>query len=158
MNAELPEGVQITRARSIEKTKHSLAQKVGRAKYRTVLHHLNSKTPPAQADTIIAKIDEIMAQASFEVEVAPSAKSQRKHGNSGRDERLEPTIRDIRPGIHALKLVHSSPISIDMELAHGSKLHIKPSDILKALADSGDWRLTRVGLAMEDGAPLFERA
>lgn len=159
MNQQLPEEVRIVRAKTVEKSKNSLAQLVGRASYRAVLFGSDkSNYLPQNAETVSARVAEILAQTALEVEVTPSAKSQKKKGFRGHDERKEPSKRDIRPGIFNIRVAGISPVTIEMEIAHGSKLHLKPSEILKLVVEEGDWRLTRVGLATDDGVSLFEQA
>jgi radical SAM family uncharacterized protein/radical SAM-linked protein len=159
MNQQLPAEMQIIRAQKVEKSKTSLAQNVGRATYRATLQGSDDEQLRKYADMITSKIDEIRAQQVLEVDVIPSAKSQRKKGShNGYDERKEPSKRDIRPGIFTLSVVEASPPTIEMELAHGPKLHVKPSDILKLVAEEGNWRLSRVGLATDDGTSLFDHA
>jgi radical SAM-linked protein len=154
MNAQLPPDVQFTRARAVEKGGRSIAQAVGRATYRAVLN--SSEQLPLDGDTIQRKLSEILASSTLEVETTPNNKGKHKHGSKGRDERKEPSTRDIRPGIYSLKVSGNDATTIELELAHGPRLHVKPSDVLKFVVEEGDWRITRVGLANDDGKPLFD--
>jgi radical SAM family uncharacterized protein/radical SAM-linked protein len=156
MNAQLPPDVQFTRARAVEKGGRSIAQAVGRATYRAVPNGATAEQVPLDGDTIQRKLSEILASPTLEVESTPNNKGKHKHGSKGRDERKEPSTRDIRPGIYSLKVSGNDATTIELELAHGPRLHVKPSDVLKFVAAEGDWRITRVGLANDDGKPLFD--
>jgi hypothetical protein len=68
--------------------------------------------------------------------------------------------RDIRPGIMELQLASSSPLSLEFELMHSSKLYVKPSELLPFfqppnLVPKIVWRVTRLELKASDGRPLF---
>lgn len=168
LNAQLPEDVQILRARAVEKGGRSIAQAVGRATYRATLINMSAEQLSANADSIERKLSEILSRPTLEIETTPKEKGRHKHGSKGQDERKEPSKRDIRPGIYSLKVAGDSATTIDcrgeaptrpcieLELAHGPKLHVKPSDVLKFVAEEADWRITRVALATDDGIPLFD--
>lgn len=155
MNAQLPPDVQFTRARAVEKGGRSIAQAVGRATYRAVLHQASTEHPPLDGETIERKISAIMSSPTLEIEKEPSNKGKHKYGK-GRNERTEPSKRDIRPGIYSAKVLGDAAKTIELELAHGPRTHVKPSDVLKFVAEAGDWRITRIGLATDDGKPLFD--
>jgi radical SAM family uncharacterized protein/radical SAM-linked protein len=166
LNAQLPPEVQLARALVGQKSNVALAQYVGRATYRAML-----APGYPEAGRVKEIVSQLLAQPTLEVPVTPSAKSLRKQQARGRSNRnrgeaapqaegeTRPAMRDIKIGIYSMKIVEdsqsNSPI-IEMELAHGSRLHIKPSDVLKLVADDAQWRLIRVGLATDDGTPLFE--
>lgn len=156
MNAQLPAEVQILRARAIEKVGRSTAQAVGRATYTATLVNGSEDQAKLDGDTIQQKLGDILSRSILEIESAPKEKGRHKHGSKGSDERKEPSKRDIRPGIYSLKLCSDSANTIELDLAHGPRLHIKPTDVLKFVAADADWRITRVGLATEDGTPLFD--
>lgn len=154
MNQQLPAEIQILRALTVEKSSTSLAQKVGRATYSASLYNFESKA--LAQDSLRNRVSEILALENLEVEMAPSAKSQKRKQKKGQVDRAETTKRDIRPGIYSLKVVDAQAPTIEMELAHGSRLHIKPSVVLEQLVADGDWRLKRKGLLTEEGTSLFD--
>jgi len=163
LNAQLPKGVQILRARVVPTIGKSIAQAVGRATYRVRLSPLSKETVSLDAGTIERKLSEILSQPVLEMEMVPNNKTKNKKGrhrrgshSQGPDERKEPSTRDIRPGIYSLKVSGDSATTIELELAHGPKLHVKPSDVLKFVAEEADWRIVRVALATDDGSPLFD--
>lgn len=156
MNAQLPPDVQFTRARAVEKGGRSIAQAVGRATYQAVLNRKGTEQLPLDGDTIQRKISEVLACSTLEIETTPNNKGKHKHGSKGQTERKEPSMRNIRPGIYSLKVCGDDATTLELELAHGPRLHIKPSDVLKFVAEDADWRITRVGLANDDGKPLFD--
>jgi radical SAM family uncharacterized protein len=69
--------------------------------------------------------------------------------------------KNIRPGVLSLKLVDPSTGTLEMELAHGPAMHVKPNDVLKCLQPEDQplpeivWRITRTQLKGQGGAPLF---
>jgi radical SAM family uncharacterized protein/radical SAM-linked protein len=156
MNAQLPRDVQLLRARAVDKAAKSVANVVGRATYRAVLKTKSADQLPLDGDTIQRKLTDILSRPTLEIETTPNTKGRHKHGSKGRDERKEPSKRDLRPGIYSLKVAGDSAATIELELAHGPKLHVKPSDVLKFVAEEGDWRITRVALATDNGTPLFD--
>ncbi|HEY9791536.1 MAG TPA: TIGR03960 family B12-binding radical SAM protein [Candidatus Obscuribacterales bacterium] len=168
MNAQLPPEVQLARALVVQKSNVALAQYVGRATYRALL----AQDCP-EAGRVKEIVSQLLAQPTLEVPVTPSAKSLRKQQTRSRSNRHrgeaapqaeaakpQQATRDIKTGIYSMKVVENSESSgspiIEMELAHGSRLHIKPSEVLKLVADDAPWRLIRVGLATDDGTPLFD--
>jgi hypothetical protein len=109
------------------------------------------------------RVSDLLAEPKLEVPVTPSLKSQRKtkrhkarpnDNPASSSESLQP-VKDIKVGIFSLQVVDNSP-TVEMEVAHGSKLHIKPSDVLGLVVPNGEWRLIRVCLAAENGESLFE--
>jgi radical SAM family uncharacterized protein/radical SAM-linked protein len=162
MNAQLPPEVQIARARVVQKGNTALAQYVGRATYRAML-----VSGSADAAGVKEKVSAILQAETVVVEVTPNAKSlkkskrksnsKQKRGTSPTDVSQEPdrSRRDIKPGIHSIAVIDDSG-TVEMELAHGPRLHVKPSDVLKFVAADSQWRITRVQLATEDGTPLYE--
>jgi len=150
MNGQMPAEVQVLRARNIEKTggkPQSLATQVGRASYRAISSLASGtddsttveKFDPAKVEALIA---EILAQSSLPV----SAKDK-----DGRE-----STRDVRSGIFSLKVVGQSPLTLELELATGSRLHVKPHDVLGFVSPEVSWRVTRTGLTTQDGIALFD--
>jgi radical SAM-linked protein len=156
MNAQLPPEVQLLSARAVEKSQVALAQRVGRATYKAVL-----ASKHVDAQRVKEQVSRIAAAERLEVEMAPSAKSQRRSGRKKQAPKNQSppanTVRDLKAGIHSIRFVDASPApAIEMELAHGPRLHVKPSDVLKLVDADAEWRITRVELATDSGLPLFD--
>ncbi len=158
MNAQLPPEVRIGRARVADNGKAALAPRIGRATYRAML-----VSPKVDYAGVKERVSDLLAEPKLEVPVTPSLKSQRKtkrhkarpnDNPASSSESLQP-VKDIKVGIFSLQVVDNSP-TVEMEVAHGSKLHIKPSDVLGLVVPNGEWRLIRVCLAAENGESLFE--
>ncbi len=150
MNSQLPAEVHVSRARNIEKTAgkpQSLATQVGRAVYRatpgagcgTENGATIEKFAPA---TIEAAVAEILSQSSLPVVVKDK---------DGRESR-----RDVRSGIFSVKVVERQPLTLELELATGQRLHVKPHDVLGFVSPETSWRVTRTGLTTQDGIALFD--
>lgn len=153
MNRQLPPEVQILRARQIEKVKGSLEGAVGRAVYRAHIPQHLALAAEIDADELRKKVSELLTHDRIEVEA--SAAKGKKSSNRGQDNGAQPAVRDIRPGIFSLKVLEDSPYTVELDIAHGPRMHVKPSDILRLLAADADWRLARVALVAEDGSSLF---
>jgi radical SAM family uncharacterized protein/radical SAM-linked protein len=183
MNRQLPPEVQLVRARQIEKTNRSLEGAVGRAVYRAHIPQQFALAAEIDADELRKKVSELLSHDRIEVETsAAKGKKQSKNKNQkgGDGNGAQPAVRDIRPGIFSIKVAGESenghgssaghgqnttsaeetehpdsPYTVEMEIAHGPRMHVKPTDILTLLAADADWRLARVALTTEDGASLF---
>lgn len=158
MNRQLPPEVQLMRARQIEKTNRSLEGAVGRAVYRAHIPQQLALAAEIDADKLRKKVSELLTHEHIEVEASPpKGKKQSKNQNlNGRDGGgAQPAVRDIRPGIFSINYCPDSPYTVEMEIAHGPRMHVKPTDVLKLLAADADWRLARVALTTEEGASLF---
>jgi radical SAM family uncharacterized protein/radical SAM-linked protein len=151
INAQLPPEVQLRRAKTIATSGPSLASIVGKAKYRAEASGLTSGDQGTEAqESVRSKVEatlaEILSRPSVEV------------ANPSREQGRADTIKDIRSGIHSLRLAKDSQgLAVELELATGSKLHVKPSEVLSLLDHPNqNWRITRLELATSDGVPLFD--
>jgi radical SAM family uncharacterized protein/radical SAM-linked protein len=151
INAQLPMEVQLRRAKIIANSGPSLASIVGKAKYRAEAVSLTAGGQAIESQEIVrskieATLAEILSRPSVEV-----AYPNREQGRAD-------TIKDIRSGIHSLRLAEDGQrLAVELELAAGSKLHVKPSDVLSLLDHPNlNWRITRLELATSDGVPLFD--
>ncbi len=156
LNAALPAEVQILRAENIERKAPSLSRLVGRASYRAWLRQPTASDTTNTASNIKEKVSELLAREAVVVDLPPSRKSRRRSQCKGRKLQAETSACDLRPGIYSLAVVDDSPATVHLELAHGSPVHIKPSDVLGLIAEATDWRIVRVGLATQDTTPLFD--
>jgi radical SAM-linked protein len=161
LNEQLPPEVRITRALKIDKSRPATAVHIGRAVYRAQLNGTE-----VEPEKLSEKITAILSQENLFVETQPKERKNNKRRSKGHNARkdqaqAQPAVsqRDIRPGIYSLAVAGGkTPATIEMELAHGPKLHVKPSDVLGFVEPSGQWRLVRVALLTEEGIPLFEHA
>jgi radical SAM family uncharacterized protein/radical SAM-linked protein len=160
MNEKLPLEVQIVAARSVALgKKDSLASLLEGAIYEAVL---NTNSLPAHelaslTSAITFKVQEILNSTSYLVDTTNGASADAKTG-----QRL---TKDLRPFIRQLDVLERNPLTIKLELAHGSKAHVKPTDILAQLiaptldATSADqyfsWKIKRLALLAALGADLF---
>lgn len=157
MNQQLPPEVQILEARILEqKSTASLAALLSSARYKAELVRIDGEGQAIDMDEDALRLimqEQVQSVLASETLVTAAA-DQTSHAN--------PTTssRDVRPGLLALQLVGIAPISVEFELAHGSKLHVKPAELLSFLqpASLGQplvWRVTRLELKAE-GSSLFD--
>lgn len=146
INTQLPTEVQFVRVKEVVGAGPSLASLVGRATYRAypVGSNAEAGTEPQGfvRSEIEAKIAEILALPVLEVVAVKEAGKE--------------TTRDIRCGIYSLKLLQEQPPAVMLELATGSKLHVKPAEVLSLLHPQVIWRVTRQNLATPEGVSLFD--
>lgn len=133
VNSQLPPEIQIRRAKVIDLAGPSLASLVGRASYRA--YPRASSAAKLVPEQIEAKIAEIL--------------------NSDSDSAESP-LKDIRSGIYTLKAGFEPTLHFELELAAGSRLHIKPQDVLSLVNPEVIWRINRLALSSSEGVPLFE--
>lgn len=143
VNSMLPSEVQIVRARMVALRSPSLATSLSSASYKVVAHGLT------QEEVLRAKtfVDELPNKPKLEVD---------KTTKSGTEQKV-----DIKPGIFALKVVQESPLTLELNLATGSKMHVKPTDVLSLIdVDSSRpqviWSITRTGMFASGGVSLFD--
>lgn len=134
MNETLPKEIQISSAK-ITGSQTSLASQIGRAKYRATAV-LNDTQ--ANASLLRKRISEVLESKSLEI-----ACENKK-------------ALDIRPGIFELDLVSETPLAIDLQIACGSRLHVKAQDLLGLINPNLNWQISRTGLFNSEGIPLFE--
>ena len=164
VNEELPPEVRILDAAVVEPNSKSLAGILGGATYIAHLNFFNSCG--AKEDIVIPQdiaqkaLSSILDSESLLVPVLNTDGTQ-----SGKQ-------KDIRPGIRSIKLANAAGskhgLSVELELASGSKLHVKPTDVLRLLEErlkglfsnsettSFSWFVSRTGLTNLSGQPLFQ--
>lgn len=154
VNLQLPPEVQFVKIKLVERGP-SLSSRLGSASYRARLLNLdavNKQNEGELAGRLATAIEKIMSAPT--VLVDGTAKSS-----------TAPV--DIRPGILSLSLGCEPLPTLYFELTHSSsKMHVKPAQLLAALAGSGSglldspvpmsWRVTRLQLKTENGALLFD--
>lgn len=168
-NAQLPPEIQIVEAKVIPVSNTSLASVLGSATYRAnAARFAASNSDQAQLQSFRAELnnrisallekEEIFLQLP-ETDKAPQA----KHSSKGADETAKNAAKrkNIRPGILSINLVDPSTGTIELTLAHGPAMHVKPNDVLKCLQSENNnfpevaWRISRTGLLGQGGEPLF---
>lgn len=171
MNRQLPPEIQIMRARPVERKSGSLEGAVSKAVYRASIQTPSAPAAEVSADELRKKVSELLTHDCIEVAVAAGKGKKSSSGKKPRatdaDGSEKPAVRDIRPGIFAIQVIDEEttnetdpttlpPPVVELVIAHGPRMHVKPTDILKLLCESADWRLARVALLTEDGSQLFE--
>jgi radical SAM-linked protein len=146
INKQLPPEVQLIEVRCLEGKADSLASRLSSAVY--------AASPSLAVDqttlnAVQKRIESILSQET--VLVAPPA--------SEKSEAPAPP-RDIRPGILGLGITNQSPLTLEFEIAHGSKMHVKPSELLGCvqppeMVTQITWRITRLELRAADKTPLL---
>jgi radical SAM family uncharacterized protein/radical SAM-linked protein len=168
INRQLPDQVQLTAARTLaDKTVNSLASVLSSARYSATLvrldrlDHEDGASPCAQPDEEIEsvharieqRVEHVLLQESLLVAPAASESEAAKHSKAA-------SPRDVRPGIYSLQVTSRTPLTLEFRIAHGSQMHVKPSDVLGFLQPPDlvpqlIWRVTRLELAAADQTPLF---
>lgn len=151
LNAQLPAEIQIRRARKVEKIAPSLSSLIGRACYSA---SLLTEDADLDKDSLNKGIEELFAAKEIIIDMPPSDKAAKRAAREG--EKPEMKKKDIRPFIFSIAVSGSEPITIDFCISHGSRAHVKPSEILKLLAPGTDWQITRTRLQSDDGREIFE--
>jgi radical SAM-linked protein len=155
INRQLPEEVQLTAVKLVLEKSDSLAAKLSSARYAATLARLEGDDTAAALDTLPQllqkRVQWMLSQESVYAAPPPAAPE------SG-SPKAEP--RDIRAGILALCVANQSPLTLEFEIAHGSKLHVKPSELLSCVqppevVPSLSWRVSRLELKAADGTPLL---
>jgi len=152
INRQLPEEVQLTATKSLAgKTANSLASVLSCARYKAQLVLAPSDTDAVYAQ-VQQRVQDLLSQESLLV--APPPELEAKKGSAAA------SPRDVRPGIFSLQVTDRSPLTLEFRIAHGSKMHVKPSDVLgfvqpPEMVPQIAWRITRLDLATADQTPLF---
>lgn len=152
LNKQLPAEVQIKRARRVEKLAPSLATLVGRAKYQARL--IGTSSGLDSAESFESKISELLGRSEILVEAAPSDKAVKRASRQGQT--APSKTKDIRAAIFSIAVSGTDPITIDFCIAHGSRVHLKPGDLLRLLSPDSNWQVRRTGLLTDDGRGIFE--
>lgn len=172
-NAQLPPEIQLLEAREIPVSNTSLASILGSAKYRaTVSRFADSNADPAQLESYRAALNSLVQNLLAKEEVflqQPEAdkagsSTASKHAHKGTADNAAPNAakrKNIRPGILSIELVDPSTGTLELELAHGPAMHVKPDHVLKCLQPDEQpfpetvWRITRTQLKGQGETPLF---
>lgn len=155
INRQLPDQVQLTAARTLAgKTVNSLASVLASARYRAELVQLDCHGQSNEdfCAQIEQRIEHVLSQESLLV--TPHSEPEANKGAKAT------TPRDVRPGIYSLQAASRSPLTVEFRIAHGSQMHVKPSDVLGFLSPPDTvpqlvWRITRLDLTAADQTPLF---
>ena len=164
LNRQLPPDIRITRAREVEKNAPSLPTYVGQASYSARIRY--GSMPPDLVE-VQNKIEALFASEEIIIEqpvVDKPGKRNARHKASD----AQVKTKNIRPHIYSInisnninssaesnKKIENEQFTIDFCIAHGSKMHIKPTDVLKLLSPDSSWQITRTGLLTEDGRDVF---
>jgi radical SAM family uncharacterized protein/radical SAM-linked protein len=152
LNQQLPADIQITRARKVEKIAPSLATLVGRACYKA---QLISSEPAQDASNLNARINELLSATELVIEQPLSEKAAKRASRYG-----QPTDavkkKNIRPNIFSIAVTNNDPIIVEFCISHGSREHLKPTEVLKLLVPQAAWQITRSSLLTDDGRGIFE--
>ncbi|MBX9772700.1 MAG: TIGR03936 family radical SAM-associated protein [Candidatus Obscuribacterales bacterium] len=144
VNSMLPSEVKIVRARMVALRSPSLATSLNSARYRVAVSGQLTQEEVLRAKTLI---DDLLKKPKLEVA---------KTTKSGVEQMV-----DIKPGIFALKVVQESPLTLELDLATGSKMHVKPTDVLRLIEvdfirSQVIWTITRTGMFAPEGISLFD--
>lgn len=183
MNRQLPPEIQLVRTKTVALPAPSLASQVGRAAYHARptskpksgtddgfgqdaascsaqknSTNLSASTCEAVVETMKSRIAEVLSQSKLEIVLPEEGHAQhKKQGRRNDTGNLKaPSVRDIRPGVLSISVQDENSLTLHLELAAGSKMHVKPTEVLKLINPDLGWRVTRLGLAMPDGVPLFD--
>lgn len=152
LNIELPADIQISKAKSVIVAAPSLPTYVGRAAYRAVLR---PGAEPLDQNKLKEKISELLALDEIIIEQQVADKPGKRKSRH-KTETAQVKVKNIRPHIFNLAVSSSEPLTIEFCIAHGSKMHIKPTDVLTLLSADSNWHIIRAGLLTEDGREIFE--
>ncbi len=162
MNEKLPIEIQLMEAFSVPTKANgaALAAKLGSAVYQATVNEfaclkLEELERAELRATLKSRVDEINGSTRFLITSTTVADSQAFH----QDPEL-PKQKDVRDAIRSLCLVDDQSLTLSMELAHGSKQHLKPTDVLvhlvpDAIASPFSWKIKRLELKGQDGTDLF---
>jgi radical SAM family uncharacterized protein/radical SAM-linked protein len=150
INRQLPIEIQLTDVRRVDGKSASLAAHLSSATYRAVL--AGHSVAPDFIAAVKERVDWMLSQQSITVTPpVPEAK--------GSAPAAAPSPRDIRSGILALSVTNQSPLTLEFEIAHGSKMHVKPSELLGCVLPPDTapvaWRITRLAMKAADQTPLL---
>lgn len=165
LNAKLPAEVQIVEASAVPiGKKESLASRLSFATYEAILSDApvgddEGANSALVREEITRRAAEIMAAPSLLIKEVQSPNAHdTKHGD-GLDKPIE---KDLRPLIKEIKVTKQTPLTLAFKLAHGSRAHLKPADLLSQLrlpeASSQTpvrWKLKRIALHAEDESDLY---
>jgi len=141
INAQLPAEIQITECKQVEGNA-SLASSLAAATYQA--------HPVSAEPDLIAGLSERITTLLSQTELyAPS-------NNAG-----ERPAKNLRPGILAITLQDQNTGTLELELAHGPTMHVKPNEVLQCLQllpqsqSAAVWRIRRCQLKAQNSTSLF---
>lgn len=156
MNRQLPPEIQVLEVVELfEKPSQSLSAVLDTATYRAVLFNsIGGDAPnPEQTETLKTKVQELLKQENILIDAKDNSK---RKGKNKRNQTEKPAQRDIRGGIKSLAVKDSdSQVVLEMELACGPQLHVKPSEVLDCIDTNFRWRFTRLALFAADKTELL---
>ncbi|RTL44752.1 MAG: TIGR03960 family B12-binding radical SAM protein [Candidatus Melainabacteria bacterium] len=172
-NAQLPPEIQMLEAREIPVSNMALASILSSATYRVrLVRFADANAERTELEAYRAALNELIQSLLAKEEVflqSPDAdqaggSSSQKLAQKGSTENAAPNVakrKNIRPGILSIELVDPSTGTLELELAHGPAMHVKPDHVLKCLQPDDKpfpeavWRITRTQLKGRGETPLF---
>ncbi len=156
MNRQLPIEVRLLRAKNIAATRLSLASQVGQANYCARLPaDTLPESPAGDKKFVPSYLAKNIGDYAQKIEELLASKSLMVSCSNG-DKTVRTAERDIRSGIFAIKMVQLPSWCLQLSLAAGAGMHIKPADVLNMVDPEVIWRVTRTGLASLEGVLLFD--
>jgi len=156
INRQLPPEIQVQEVNQLmDRPSQSLSAVLDSAVYKAVLADsiFGNGAPSVSREALEIKVSELLKQENILVEARDNSKRKSKNKRSQSE---KPAHRDIRGGIKSLVVQQNgSQITLEMELACGPQLHVKPSEVLDQIDTNLRWRLTRLALIAANGAQLL---
>lgn len=154
INEQLPPEVQVLAARELPQKTASLSSLLHSAKCSATLLRLEQLCGASDADAIAQHVQKRIDEMIACDQLISNPDSVAQPGPKPE------TPRDIRAGVHSLRITQQSPLTLEFEIAHGQKMHVKPSELLGLIQPPDsvpqfDWRITRRQLSSESGDSLF---
>jgi radical SAM-linked protein len=141
INAQLPEEIQITACKEV-KGNASLASSLAAGTYIAT----PVRAERAFIESLPEKINSLLSQTEL---FAPAQNT------------AERAQKNLRPGIISIALTDQGTGTLELELAHGPTLHVKPNEVLQCLQPFDEshpsvvWRIRRCQLKAQNSTPLF---
>lgn len=127
LQAQMPEGLEVLQVVPAAQEGRSLMARVEGAAWRV---WLQTAAGAVEDKSVREAIDRVLAAASLPVERTTPKGTK---------------VKDIRPGIYELRGEgQSGGVSLEMVLAAGSRLHVRPEEVCQQLAARGDLPLKAV--------------
>jgi len=171
MNAKLPAEVQILEAAVVpaKASGAALQARLGGASYRASVNPLtlkdgNEAEIEKLKQSVQVRLTEIMNSEDFIVSTVvpliPSSSYKKTSDDKSELATPLPKQKNIRAAIKSMSVALDEPLTLVLELAHGSKLHVKPTDVLTnilatELNSQINWKLQRLQLKADSGEDLF---
>ena len=167
LNKQLPPEVQVVDAAIAPGAKdQALNQIVAAATYEArllpILHNLNTtEKVSSMKETLAQEIERLLNSPSLLVYAKETGSdrtaSNKKFSNQG--DTATKKGKEIRPLIYQIKLLNETKedgLTVLLELATGSKGHLKPTDVLELICPEAqlNWRITRTALLAASHEPI----